>query len=171
MTTGLHDRQCHHCVCVCVFLKRSIADLSTDKCKIKSLPRRRTSSATHSKKLVAYINSLFHTNWMTCQKAEFTIQQASGDTLQLQHHVSSRTGFSFHLFQSDVGCHITPNSQSDNMKTKRSCNHHPLVSLLRRRRDYSHTSTILWLYRKDGRSAFKMPKTHNFCLCGSDQVY
>lgn len=55
-------------VCVCpIQIKR----------KIKTLPRRRTSSATHSKKkkkmLVAYINSLFLTNCATCQKAEFTI--------------------------------------------------------------------------------------------------
>lgn len=52
---------------------------------------------------------------------------------------------------------------SDDMKTNAPAIIIHSVSLLRRKRDYSRTSTILWLYRKDG-STFEFPEKYHLFL-------
>lgn len=139
MTTGCHDRRCHRCM----FWSWSKADLDT-------------SAATQKKKLVASINtSMSYSVKRLSLYCDFKIWQASQAQVQLQHHVSLRKGFSF------SSCRnwnlVSLSSQIHHLWRHAdtcSCSHRPLASLLRRRRDYSHTSTILWLYSKDGRSVF-----------------
>lgn len=146
MTTGLHDRQkCHSCMC------DSQTNLSMDECKItpppSSIGEKKLICNTQQKTLVAFINSVFLTHRMTCQKARF--YNIAGITRCRASRIVSAPGdgFNFGLFKMSrvISCQI---HSLWHYEDKRSCYHHPLASLLRRRRDCSRISAILWLHGK-----------------------
>lgn len=102
---------------------------------------------TQQKTLVAFINSLFLTHRMTCQKARF--YNIAGTTRCRASRIVSAPGdgFNFGLFKMSrvISC---PTHSLWHYEDKRSSYHHPLASLLRRRRDCSRISAILWLHGK-----------------------
>lgn len=102
---------------------------------------------------------------MTRQKAEFTIGQASEDIVHLRRCVDSVSRFNFHLFKKTKWGVLShhPKFNAWQYENKCPCNHHPLVSLLRASH-YSHTSTILWRYKKDGTDATEMLGTYTMFL-------
>lgn len=104
----------------------------------KTLPCRKNSSAIHSKELVAYINSLSLKNCITCQKAEVYniegVQRYSAGVVSCQPPEMGSIFIYLKTMSGVISCQI---HRLRPYEDKRSCNHHPLISLLRRRRDYS----------------------------------
>lgn len=140
MTTGCHDRRRHRRM----FWSWSEADLDT-------------SAATQQKMLVASINtSMSYSVKRLSLYCDFKIWQASQAQVQLaaSRQLKGKGSVSVHV-EIGILCRCRPRfATSDGTQTHAPAVTVLLTSPLRRRRHYSHTSTILWLHSKDGRSAF-----------------
>lgn len=144
MTTGLHDRlKCHRCICFFVFFflyqihSRSYYGQAGNNPPPLPPLYIKTSSAIHGrkKKIVLHINSqqpfLSFAKCMTCQKGWLYNTAGVRKTHCICGGVMSAPGTGsvliyFKMTSGVISCQIHGLWRYEN---KRSCNHHPLVSL------------------------------------------